>query len=89
MLAKNAAAQTTLGALFDENRARLADHTQIAADIKLPDLTRDKFIDLYPLLPYQVDLIIGIVSGPAVRRAAPARTSAAPTARSSSSPSSC
>ena len=59
VLAKNAAAQATLGALFDENRARLTDHTQVAADIKLPDLTRDKFIDLYPLLPYQVDLIIG------------------------------
>lgn len=63
VLAKNAAAQATLGALYDENRARLSDHSLVAADIKLPDLTRDKFIDLYPLLPYQVDLIIGIVSG--------------------------
>jgi hypothetical protein len=63
VLAKNAAAQATLGALFDENRARLSEHTRVSADIKLPELTREKFIDLYPLLPYQVDLIIGIVSG--------------------------
>jgi hypothetical protein len=63
VLAKNAAAQATLGALFDENRARLSENTRVTADIKLPDLTREKFIDLYPLLPYQVDLVIGIVSG--------------------------
>ena len=63
VLAKNAAAQAELGALFDQNRARLTEHTRISADIKLPELSRDKFIDLYPLLPYQVDLIIGIVSG--------------------------
>jgi hypothetical protein len=63
VLAKNAAAQASLGALFDENRARLTENVTVSADIKLPDLTRDKFIELYPLLPYQVDLIIGIVSG--------------------------
>jgi hypothetical protein len=63
VLAKNAAAQATLGTLFDEHRARLTDHTRLTADIKLPPLTRDPFIDLYPLLPYQIDLIIGVVSG--------------------------
>jgi hypothetical protein len=63
VLAKNAAAQATLGALFDQNRARLTEQTRVSADIKLPELSREKFIDLYPLLPYQVDLIIGIVSG--------------------------
>ena len=35
----------------------------LTADIKLPELTRDSFIDLYPLLPYQIDLIIQVVSG--------------------------
>ena len=63
VLAKNAAAQVTLGTLFDEHRARLTDHIRLTADIKLPQLTRDTFIDLYPLLPYQIDLIIGVVSG--------------------------
>jgi hypothetical protein len=63
VLSKNAAAQTALGKLFDENRGRLIEHTRLTADIKLPELSRETFIDLYPLLPYQVDLIIQVVSG--------------------------
>jgi len=63
VLAKNAAAQTALGKLFDEHRGRLTEHTRLTADIKLPELTREAFIDLYPLLPYQIDLIIQVVSG--------------------------
>jgi hypothetical protein len=63
VLSKNAAAQTALGRLFDEHRGRLTEHTRLTADIKLPELTRDGFVDLYPLLPYQIDLIIQVVSG--------------------------
>jgi hypothetical protein len=63
VLTKNAPAQTELGALFDTHRGRLTDHTRLTADIRLPELTREGFIDLYPLLPYQVDLIIQVVSG--------------------------
>lgn len=63
VLSKNAAAQTSLGRLFDEHRGRLIEHTRLTAEIKLPELTRDGFIDLYPLLPYQIDLIIQVVSG--------------------------
>jgi hypothetical protein len=63
VLAKNAAGQAILGAAFDEHRVRLIGHTRVTADIKLPALTRDAFIDLYPLVPYQVDLVIGVVSG--------------------------
>ena len=46
-----------------ERNGRFAEHTRLTADIKLPELTRDGFIDLYPLLPYQIDLIIQVVSG--------------------------
>lgn len=63
VLSKNADAQLILGNLFDEHRGRLSENTRLTADIKLPDLTRDSFIDLYPLLPYQIDLIIQVVSG--------------------------
>src|SRR5688572_4704497 len=63
VLSKNASAQAALGKLFDEHRGRLMEHTRLTADIKLPELTRDSFIDLYPLLPYQIDLIIQVVSG--------------------------
>ena len=63
VLAKNAAAQSDLGDLFKTYRGQLTSHTRLTADITLPELNRDGFIDLYPLLPYQVDLIIQVVSG--------------------------
>lgn len=63
VLAKNAAAEAALGTLYDQHRARLAESTRVTADIRLPELTRQGFIDLYPLLPYQIDLIIQVVSG--------------------------
>lgn len=63
VLTKNAPAQVQLGELFDANRGKLTEYTRLSADIVLPELTREGFIDLYPLLPYQVDLIIQVVSG--------------------------
>lgn len=63
VLTKNAAAQAALGQLFEAHRGRLTENTRLTADIKLPELTRDAFVDLYPLLPYQIDLIIQVVSG--------------------------
>jgi uncharacterized protein DUF6079 len=63
VLSKNAEAEATLGTLFDQNRARLTESIRLSADIRLPELTRQGFIDLYPLLPYQIDLIIQVVSG--------------------------
>jgi hypothetical protein len=63
VLSKNANAQTALAERFDEHRGRLTEHTRLTADIKLPELTRDGFVDLYPLLPYQIDLVIQVVSG--------------------------
>jgi hypothetical protein len=63
VLSKNAAAQTALGKFFDDHRGRLTEHTRMTAEIKLPELSRDSFIDLYPLLPYHIDLIIQVVSG--------------------------
>jgi hypothetical protein len=63
VLTKKAEAEKGLGALFDEHRGSLTAHTRLSADIKMPELSRQGFIDLYPLLPYQIDLIIQIVSG--------------------------
>ena len=63
VLAKNAAAQETLGRLYDDCRGRLCQYARLTADIQLTDLSRDGFIELYPLLPYQIELIIQIVSG--------------------------
>jgi len=58
VLSKSAAAEKCLRDLFTEHRGRLTDHTRLTADITLPELTAVSFIDLYPLLPYQIDLII-------------------------------
>jgi len=63
VLAKSAKAQEVLGSLFESNRGRLTEHTRLTAEIRLPELTREGFIELYPLLPYHIDLIIQIVSG--------------------------
>jgi Family of unknown function (DUF6079) len=63
VLAKDADAETRLRELFTEHRGRLTDNTRLTADIKLPSLTTERFVDLYPLLPYQIDLIIQVVSG--------------------------
>lgn len=63
VLQKSGAAERTLGDLFEANRGRLVQHTRLSADITLPEVGRQSFIDLYPLLPYQIDLIIQIVSG--------------------------
>lgn len=63
VLSKKAEAEKTLRDLFTEHRGRLTDNTRLTADIKLPELTTESFVDLYPLLPYQIDFIIQIVSG--------------------------
>jgi hypothetical protein len=63
VLSKNAEAQSTLRELFFEHKGRLTQTTRLTADITLPELSTESFIDLYPLLPYQVDLIISVVSG--------------------------
>lgn len=63
VLSKNAQAEKALRELFAKHRGRLADNTKLTADIKLPELSTGNFVDLYPLLPYQIDLIIQVVSG--------------------------
>lgn len=63
VLSKNAAAEARLRELFQAHRARLMANTRLTADIRLPDLDTDSFVALYPLLPYQVDLVIQVVSG--------------------------
>ena len=63
VLSKNAAAQQLLRDLFTEHRGRLTDNTRLTADIRLPELDTESFVDLYPLLPYHIDLIIQTVSG--------------------------
>lgn len=63
VLSKKAEAQKQLRALFEQHRGRLTNNTILTAGFRFPELTAESFIELYPLLPYQVDLIIRVVSG--------------------------
>jgi hypothetical protein len=63
VLAKSSTAEKDLRELYSSHRGRLRNQTQVSADIKLPDLSTERFTELYPLLPYQVDLVIQVVSG--------------------------
>ena len=63
VLAKNAGGQAELGKLYDRDSGRLHGAVQLSADVRLDELSRQRFIDLYPLLPYQVRLVIDVVSG--------------------------
>jgi len=63
VLAKDSDAQPVLREMFNDHRGRLSNQTQVSADITLPELSTEGFTDLYPLLPYQVDLVIQVVSG--------------------------
>jgi len=63
VLSKKAQAEKGLRELFTQHRGRLTDNTRLTADIKLPELSTESFVDLYPLMPYQIDLIIQVVSG--------------------------
>jgi hypothetical protein len=63
VLSKNADGEQRLRKLYQAHSGRLLAHTRLTADIKLPALSDSSFMDLYPLLPYQIDLIIQVVSG--------------------------
>ena len=63
VLSKNAAAQTALRGLYTRDQARLSQSTRLSAAVRLPELSTESFVDLYPLLPYHIDLIIDVVSG--------------------------
>ncbi|MDA1054490.1 MAG: BREX system P-loop protein BrxC [Planctomycetota bacterium] len=63
VLAKKADAEKTLAAMYEANRGSLTANAALSADIKLPQITRESFIELYPMVPYQVDFVIHVVSG--------------------------
>jgi len=63
VLAKKADAEKQLTDLYEANRGSLTANTALTADIKLPQVARENFVDLYPMLPFQVDFVIHVVSG--------------------------
>lgn len=63
VLSKKGAADAYLRELYQQHSARLRHLTALSSTVELPKLEEDSFVQLYPLLPYQVDLLISIVSG--------------------------
>jgi len=63
VLTKTAAAEAELTALYTAHQHTLAARTRIQSAIPRAALSAIDFAGLYPFLPYQVDLIISIVSG--------------------------
>lgn len=63
VLAKNAGAEKLLRDLYGLHIGKLKTSTGVQSSVQLPELREDAFVNLYPLLPYQVDLLIDIVSG--------------------------
>ncbi|MCB0345181.1 MAG: BREX system P-loop protein BrxC, partial [Bdellovibrionales bacterium] len=63
VLAKTSEAEKILAELYEQHRGSLIGNTNLTADIRLPQLAFDNFVELYPMLPYQVDFVIHVVSG--------------------------
>lgn len=63
VLKKKPSARTALAALYETHRGQLAEATRVTGKLQSVALGPETFADLYPFLPYQVDLIIDVVSG--------------------------
>ncbi len=63
VLAKKAACEGMLRELFRQHEGALLTHTQLQNAARRRDLDQDAFVRMYPFLPYQMDLILHIISG--------------------------
>ncbi|MGA1826095.1 MAG: BREX system P-loop protein BrxC [bacterium] len=63
VLQKRPDAEKILNELFDHNESRLAAHTKLERTNRKMTIDKKEFIDLYPYLPYHIDLCIDIMSG--------------------------
>ena len=70
VLHKNPKGAGILSEKFNEHEGRLKQLCTLERTGRNVDITRDTFINLYPYLPYQIDLCIDIVSGLRLRRGA-------------------
>ncbi|MGD2092545.1 MAG: BREX system P-loop protein BrxC, partial [Candidatus Aminicenantes bacterium] len=70
VLEKNEQAKTMLETLYDNNEGRLKTFCTLERTSRDTSITKETFVDLYPYLPYQIDLSIDIVSGLRLKRGA-------------------
>ncbi len=62
VLDKTEAGQTAIRSLFAAHRAQLNTYARLESPTRAADLAEDEFVRLYPLVPYQVQLLIDAVS---------------------------
>jgi adenylylsulfate kinase-like enzyme len=62
LLEKTSEADNQLRQLFRAHRNKLAENIRLSSPTRQRDLTEEDFVRLYPLLPYQIQLFIDIVS---------------------------
>lgn len=70
VLDKTDDAQQILSELFDANEGRLNTFCQLERSGRAKKIEKKQFINLYPYLPYQIDLCIDIVAGLRLKRGA-------------------
>ena len=62
VLDKNEAGQQAVRATLAPARHKLAANVRLASPTRASDLAEDEFVRLYPMVPYQVQLLIDAVS---------------------------
>ncbi|MBW2023702.1 MAG: BREX system P-loop protein BrxC, partial [Deltaproteobacteria bacterium] len=70
VLDKNQEAKAKLEALFEANEGRLKTFCTLERTSRDVTLSKESFVNLYPYLPYQIDLCIDIVAGLRLKRGA-------------------
>jgi hypothetical protein len=70
VLQKTRSAVPQLAKLYEDHHGRLENLCSLQNTSRQNELTRETFVNLYPYLPYQIDLCIDIVSGLRLRRGA-------------------
>lgn len=68
VLLKKQDARDLLGKLYDENEGRLKTHCALERTHRQSSFSKEEFIELYPYLPYQIELSIDIVAGLRLKR---------------------
>lgn len=63
LLTKKPGAEKYLRDLYNNNKGSLGIHTALEGTARRNDLEASAFAHLYPFLPYQIDLVIDVVSG--------------------------
>lgn len=63
VLTKKASKEGLLRELYKQYEGALGMHTRLQGTSRRSDLDQEHFVQLYPFLPYQIDLIIQIISG--------------------------